>query len=243
MELNIQAIADSKIQAMHESGEIKKRIEDDVEKTVLSAIGSAINGYEIRREIEKSVSKGVSSVLEDLDFTSYNGFIAEKVKQLTQGALRDDVAKKIQDTFQDIFIVKRDKVKLSEILGAYRKWICEDTDEADKYSLESFFVEMNDRQPEYSWIDFTLSKEKQDRYSSYRDNDYFRFTVHRGYKEPKSIGSLGSVTFGNTNLDKALTINPNEFQSFIMNLVYNKTPVEIDIEDEDDIDNSFDVNI
>ena len=35
MDLDIQSIADAKIKAMHESGEIKKRIEDDIEKPSL----------------------------------------------------------------------------------------------------------------------------------------------------------------------------------------------------------------
>jgi hypothetical protein len=101
---------------------------------------------------------------------------------------------------------------------------------------------MKDKSPQYSWIDFILSKEKCDRHSSH-DDDYFSFTVHRGYEEPTNIGYIGStVVFGNTALDKALTINPNEFQAFIMSLVYNKTPVEIDIDSEDDIDNNFDVD-
>jgi hypothetical protein len=135
MELNIQAIADEKIKAMHESGQIKEAIESGIEKTILKGIDDALDGYQMRRDIQDSVSKGVSFVLKDLDFTSYNGFIAKKVKQLTQGILRDDVSKKLQATFQNIFIVKRDKIKLSEILDAYRKWICEDTDEAEKYDL------------------------------------------------------------------------------------------------------------
>lgn len=244
MNLDVQAIADSKIIAMHESGQIQKQLEDDIEKLVLKSIDSALDGYKIRSSVEESVSKSVSEVLNKIDFTTYNGFIAEKVKGLTEGALRADVAQKIQQSFNEIFIKKYDKIKLSEILNAYRKWICENTEEEDKYSLESFFVEMEDKAPEYSWIDFTLSREKQDRYSSYKDDDYFRFTVHRGYREPTNIGYIGStVVFGDTALDKALTINPNEFQAFIMNLVYNKTPVEIDVDSEDDIDCSFDVDI
>lgn len=243
MNLDIQAIANEKILTMHESGQIQKQLEDDIEKLVLKSIDSALDGYKIRNTVEDSVSKSVSEVLNRIDFTTYNGFIAEKVKELTEGALRDDVAQKIQQSFSKIFIKKYDKIKLSEILKKYREWLCDVTEDEEKYSLESFFAEMNDREPEYSWIDFTLSKEKQDRHSSYKDDDYFRFTVHRGYREPKNVGFISSVVFGDTPLEKALRINPNKFQAFIMNLVYNKTPVEIDVDSEDDIDCSFDVDI
>ncbi|WP_101698524.1 hypothetical protein [Clostridium minihomine] len=243
MHLDIQAIADEKIISMHKSGQIQKQLEDDIEKLVLKSIDNALDGYKIRSAVEDSVSKSVSDVLNKIDFTTYNGFIAEKVKELTEGALRNDVAQKIQQSFNQIFIKKHDKIKLSEIFKRYREWLCDTTEDEEKYSLESFFAEMNDREPEYSWIDFTLSKEKQERYSSYKDDDYFRFTVHRGYKEPRNIGWISTVTFGDTPLDKALRINPNKFQAFIMNLVYNKTSVEIDIDNEDDIDCSFDIDI
>lgn len=242
MNLDIQAIADSKIQLMHDTGEIRERIEDDVSKVILKAVDDAIDDYSIRNAIEESVSKDISAVLKKVDFTTYNGFIAEKIKELTEGILRADISNKLQEEFKNIFIEKRDKVKLSEILNAYRDWICEDTDEQEKYELENFYVKMEDKAPEFNWIDFTLSKEKPDSYS-YHENEYFRFTAHRGFKDPKNIGFITSVIFGDTPLDKALTINPNKFQAFIMNLVYNKTPVEIDIEDEGDIDDSFDVDI
>ena len=242
MNLDIQAIADRKIVTMHESGQIQQQLENDIEKLILNSIDNALDGYKICNAVEETVSKSVSEVVKKIDFTSYNGFIAQKVKELTEGVLRDDVAQKIQQSFNKIFIKKYDKIKLSEILQKYRQWLCEETDEEEKYSLESFFVEMKDQAPQYSWIDFKLSKEESKRYSSH-DDDYFGFTVHRGYKEPQNIGWISSVVFGNTPLEKALEINPNEFQAFIMNIVYNNTPIEIDIDSEDDIDCSFDVDI
>lgn len=55
MELNINEIASAKIQSMHESGEIRKRIEEGVEKSIYSAIDSACQDYQFRSTIEKKV--------------------------------------------------------------------------------------------------------------------------------------------------------------------------------------------
>lgn len=35
----------------------------------------------------------------------------------------------------------------------------------------------------------------------------------------------------------------SEFENLLANLMYNKTTIEIDIEDEDDIDTSFDIEV
>jgi len=45
MNLDIQAIADEKISAMHESGQIQKQLENDIEKLILKSIDSALDGY------------------------------------------------------------------------------------------------------------------------------------------------------------------------------------------------------
>lgn len=124
--LDINKIAQDKITAMEESGQVKEHIEKEVEKLVLGSITDAMSGWDIRREIESKAKESVSQVIDALDFTAYNSFIAEKVRQLTTGALREDMAKKVQDSFESIFIRKRDSIKLSEIFEAYRQWLISD---------------------------------------------------------------------------------------------------------------------
>ena len=57
---------------------------------------------------------------------------------ITEDVCREDIANKIQKTFNDLLIVKRENVKLSEIFEKYKDYMDENTDEEDKYSLERF---------------------------------------------------------------------------------------------------------
>jgi len=237
MELNIQAIADSKIQAMHDSGEIKKRIEDDVQKTVLGAIDSAINGYEIRRDIEESVSKSVSSVVKEIGFSGYNGFIAQTIKEITEGVMREDVAQKVQKVFNDMLIVKHDGIKLSEIFDAYRKWVCEITEESDKYERQHFVCDIKaEEDGTFATYTVTFNSEKISNYQ----NPEIKFIIYvYGEKEKSSISSLyldGENVKGKFKLGRL-----DEVQSLLANLYFNETEIILDIDNIDD-DDGFDVD-
>jgi hypothetical protein len=243
MNINIQEIVDNKIKALNEDGTIKNTIEKTIENTLLKAITDALGDYTLRRNIEKMVTDQVSSVVADIGFTAYNSFIAEKVKQITEEVCRDDIAEKIQKTFNEMLVVKRDNIKLSEIFDQYRKWVCEEVEEPEKYSLEYFHVKF-ERNEEYDWYDIELAKEKpKDKYSWHYLDHAIHFTLHKKFKEP-GMGYISSTYLDNCNIkDRFRFRHLSDIEALLINLTYNETPIIIDVESEDDIDNSYDVDI
>lgn len=244
--LDINKIAQDKITAMEESGQVKEHIEKEVEKLVLGGITSAINGWDIRNAIENKAKESVSQVIDAMDFTAYNSFIAEKVRQLTTGALREDVAKKVQDSFESIFVQKRESIRLSEIFEAYREWLISDLDENEQYELDNeFYAGMVDDE-KYGWLRCRLSKEAPNKtyfWKVYDSDVDFAFTVSRDSANPK-MGSILTVYADGENVrDKLKFHRYNDFEVLILNLVYNGTPIEIDVEDECDIDTSLGLDI
>lgn len=239
MNIDIKAIVDSKIQAMDDEGTIKAAIESTIENTVLKAITDALGSYSLRNEIEKKIATQVSHVVNDIGFSAYNSFIADKVSQITEGVCRADIAEKIQKTFEEMLIVKRDNIKLSEIFGLYRTWVCEDVEESEKYDLESFYVKFQ-QNPRYGWFDIELAKEKPSAYSS---DDLIRFTVHRKHNE-EGVGYISSTYVDGIDIKKKYRFSRmSDVEALLVNLTYNETPIIIDIESEDDIDSSYDVDI
>lgn len=240
--LDINKIAQDKITAMEESGQVKEHIEKEVEKLVLSSITNALSSWDIRSEVEDKAKESISQVIGTLDFTAYNSFIAEKVRQLTTGVLREDVARKVNDIFESIFIQKRDSIKLSEIFKAYREWLISDLGEDEQYELNNeFYAEIEDDE-RFSWLKCRLSKTEPEKtyFGKVHEGDMdFSFTVSRETSNP-NVGSILSAYMEGENIrDKLKMYSYNKFEVLILNLVYNKTPIEIDIEDESDIDTSL----
>lgn len=239
MNINIQDIVNVKIKDMEDRKVIEKTIEDTLEKTIIKAVIDAFDGYALKRDIEKKLEDQVSKVVSEIGFTAYNSFIAEKVKAITEGILHADISEKIQKTFDSILVVKRDSIKLSEIFETYREWICEDLDESEKYDLENFYVKF-EKESNYSWYNIELGKEKPEKYCSGRDT--VKFTLHESYND-KKVGWISDSIINGDKLKEKLKIGRlSSFEALIVNLTYNETPIKIDIDDEDDIDTSFDID-
>lgn len=243
MSVDINKIAQEKISSMEENGEIQKHLETKLQELVLNSVTAAFEGWSIRKKIQEKIESQISPCLDALDFTSYNSFICQKVKFITEELLKKDIAKKISDTFEEIFMLKRESIKLSEIFEAYREWAIEDLEEDEQYSLDNnFYASMEGS--EYGFLHCSISKEKPSK--SYLGCDRkdmcscdFGFSVGKQYGKPGE-GYLSSVFFeGHSIKDMVKITSYNKFQSLLLNLYYNETPIILDIQDEGDIDTSL----
>ena len=245
MSVDVNKIAQEKIAAMEESGEIEKYIEDKLKNLILDSISSALDGYELRKLIKTKIEKEVAPCVNRLDFKAYNSFICEKFRQITEEYLKEDISKKISDTFENIFMLKRESIKLSEIFEAYRRWLLEDLEENEKYELNNeFYASVKDD----TWLECAISKEVPDKLTSFggsRKDIYscdFGFTVHKTYGK-NGVGRICNVYFEGSSVKDVLKVTSyNDFQSLLLNLYYNETPVILDVENESDIDTSLDLD-
>lgn len=123
MEINISGIVSAKLEQMDRDGIVQKKIEETLEKTVLDVIASEPNSYAFRKSISDQVSESISEIAKDCGFSSYNGFIAERVRAIIQDMYTDDISQKVQDALNNVMLKRHDNVKLSEIFQAYREWV------------------------------------------------------------------------------------------------------------------------
>lgn len=242
MKIDVQEIVSEKIKSMEESGVVHQLIEKTIESSILKAIEDSLGGYQIKRDIEKKISEQVNSVVNDIGFTAYNGFIAETIKKITEGTCRDDIAEKIQKAFKDILIIKHDGIKLSEICDKYKEYLEKELDDDEKRDLENFHVSI-EIDPQYDWLTCSFSKKvpKISYLSSYEKCD-IKFTIHRKYDD-KNKGTMSTVCFEGYNIEKTLNLSRmSDFEALIANINYNKTVIAIDIESADDIKTYFNID-
>lgn len=237
MYLDITSIVNAKIASLEESGIVTKQIEDSVEKTILNAITSALEDYHFKRDIQEQVSKCVSDVAKQIGFSAYNGFIIEKIKQITEGVMREDIAHKIQKAFDDMLIIKHDGIKLSDIFKRYREWLFENTDESDKWERHKFTCEYENKE-DGNFHHYTI-KLSEEEVSGYGSADINISICTYGEKEASEISSL---YFSGDKLGSGLQIGTlNPIETLLANLYYNKTPIILDVENIDD-DNHYDID-
>ncbi len=241
MEINVSKIISDKLAQMDSDGVIKKKIEDTLEKSIMDAITSELNSYSFRKGISDQVAKSVSSVAADCGFSAYNGFIAERVKAIVQDMFTADISQKVQDALNDVMLKKHENIKLSDIFACYRKWVFENTDEAEKYERREYTgtLEVEERGAFTHYICRFADRplEHGHLYSDRADIE-IRLCAY-GDEQATNISSL---YLNGHDLSTSLKIGTlSEFEAFIVNLRYNGTKILLDAEDVDDYSH-FDID-
>ena len=140
-------------------------------------------------------------------------------------------------------VKKYTEVKLSDIFDYYRKWVCEHTEEAEKYDREYFTGTLDVAPGSYSGQIITA-----------RFADHQIKEKYRGQLEEDPEVEIKIVTFGDKkqrisqlymdghNMENTMRIGYlSEFQQYILNLYFNETPIVLDVDQVDDSDR-FDVD-
>lgn len=236
MKIDIEEIVNLKIKDMEEKKIVEKVVEDTLEKTILESIEDALNSRKVKSIITERLEREVSYVASQVGLTAYNKFIADKVKIITEDVCYKDVAEKIQTAFNEILIMKKEGLSLSDICDKYRSYISYIVNEEEKRKLKNFYVDVEKREDPFNWIRFQFSKEYIDYHIA--QIGQIEFMVYKNLKD--NTGVIGNVYIDGHNIKNCIKLGYiYEFERLIVNLAYNETPVIIDVENKEDIDNSF----
>ena len=240
MELNISKLVQEKLNKISEEKIIEKKIEELLEKTIIKAVEDSLEGYYLKREISEKMREEVSKVVSKIDFQSYNGFMIEKMRQIINETCREDLCDKIEKRFKDLFLCGTKEIKLFDIFKKYGEILCETVDYDEKFRNRYWYCKFKENE-EFNWIDCGLSDKAPNEYMGRFDRG-ITFTVHRD-AEDKNKGIIYNVYFDGKNIKDMLKIGClNDVELLLTQAVLNEIPIIIDIESEDDIDNSYDID-
>jgi hypothetical protein len=240
MNIDVSGIIADKLAQMEADGTIKKKIEEAIEKSVLGAVTSELEGYSFRRSIEEELRKSTSGVAANCGLSGYNGFIAEKVRQLVQNMYTEDFAQKVQAALSDTLLQKHEGVKLSDIFKRYQDWVCEHTDYEDQYDRQTFTADLDiDEDGVFTRYRIRFADEPLKDKGDHRPDITIGFYVY-GDKEKDTISSLW---LNDKNVRETVALGHlSEFEAFLVNLFYNNTEILLDQFDADAY-SYFDIDI
>lgn len=245
MNIDVSAIVSAKLEQMAESGAIQKKIEESLEKSIMSAITSEIDSYRFTEELRDQMKKSIHGVAAQSGLAAYNGFISSKVRQIVQEICADDLTAKLQNALDRVLLKKYENVKLSDIFNRYHEWVCENTDESDKYDRRYYTADLEVNE-DGSWTRYDArfaERPDANKPHSWDSDEHpdieLHFSTYRGDKSTV----ISTLRLGRELIDSKLRIGClSEFEAFLVNLYYNKTEVLMDMEDADDY-GYFDIDI
>lgn len=234
MEIDINEIASAKIKAMEESGEIRKRIEDGVEKTVNEAIDSACKGYDLRNGISKSVSNLLGEVAKEVNFSAYANFLRDRMNEQIERHIKNDMANLMHDSFEKMYFNIPEDIKLSDILAKYKEYIENhlDSDDKKEWGRIDFSFEQ-----EYScFIKIKAGSPKSTRYDRYDKG--LEMSLYKHSKVSKA--TMSWIRFNGNDFKTSMDLGQlNEFEILMFNLMFTRKEIEVDIDEDFCFDADF----
>lgn len=245
MTIDISGIIETKLAQMEADGVIRTKIEAALEKSILDAISSEIDSYRFTQEIREQMRTAVAGVAAQSGLAAYNGFIAEKVRQIVQDAAVGDLTAKLQTALEGVLLQKHEGVKLSDIFKKYHAWVCEYTDEGDKYDRERYTAELEVVESG-NWTRYDArfaDRPDANRPYSIGHDDRPDIDLHLSVYRDEGKTRISTLRLNGSYIDKQLRIGTlSEFEAFVVNLYYNGTEILVDMEDADDY-GYFDIDI
>ena len=242
MELDISKIVADKIKDMEDSGALQRKIEEGIEKTVYGAIEDTFGGYEFSRKIKTKVSESIDVIIPDIGFTAYNQMILNKIRQIMEVELNNDVAAKIENSINSIFSLRHDGIKLSEIFKEYRQWVNADKDHDEKVDRECFTCEVVEEERTYESGNMYFRVRFHDEELSSVGTPDIEFLISKPKKD--EAGEIYLVKLEGNYTDKKFSLRYlSSVEALILNLYYNHTPIIIDLDDINNYDNQYDYEL
>lgn len=242
MNIDVSQIVAAKLAQLDEDGTIKRKIEETLEKTIMSAITSELESYSFRSSIQEQLKASVSTIAADCGLSAYNGYIAEKCKAIVQNLFTTDISERVEKSLNDIMFTKYENIKLSDIFKRYREWVLANTEESDKYERQEF-THVLEVKEDGSWTEYRCKFADHTLegfgYNKEKPEIEILFMVFRERKEA-SISTL--YLNGHYMKDSFKVGRLTDFEAFILNLYYNETKIIMDEEDVDE-DPYFDIDI
>lgn len=242
MDIKVSDIINEKLAQMETDGTIKRKIEESLEKSIMSAISSELESYSFRSGIEKQLKEAVSTIAADCGLSAYNGFIAERCKTIVQHLFTADIGEKVHKALSDIMFTKHENIKLSDIFERYREWVLEHTEESDKYDRREFThaLEVTEDGPWTRYVcklaDRTLEKSS---YFKEKPDVEIHLTTYGVCAE----SNISTLYLNGHSMKDSFKVGPiSDFEAFVLNLYYSETKILLDPDDVDE-DPYFDVDI
>lgn len=237
MTIDVSSIIGGKLAQMEKDGIIQKKIEEVLEKNILAAITQEFESYSFTRDIREQMRTAVAGVAEQSGLAAYNGFIAQKVRQIVQEVCSDDLTAKVQAALDGVLLQKHENVKLSDIFKKYHEWVCRNTDESDKYDRQEYTAELKTEESG-NWTRYdALFADRPDANKPYSFDGDERPDIDLYFSTygEENTTRISTLRLNGEYINNSLRISVlTEFEAFLVNLYYNNTDILVDMEDADD---------
>lgn len=227
MELDINRIANDRINVLLESGELEKLISDGIEKNVKDAITRATSDYSWKRAIEDNLQKVIGEVASKVNFSAYANFLRDRMNEQMERHVKNEMLNVMKDAFEKTYFNVPQNVKLSDILNKYKSYIENNLDNEDRKEWGRIELKI-----EHNCGFLEIKAGSPNRSSYGRFDNGLEISLLKGDKGSNK-SKICYVRSNGNDFRTAMDLNRlSDFEVLIFNLMFTRTDIEIDIEED-----------
>lgn len=235
--MDIQKIVNEKVEEIISSGEIVKRIEDDIEKSIIAAIDSKLSGYSFKNDLEKQLSESIDPALKGIDLSVYGELVKQRFQNIVNQVLDNDLSEKVDKFYSDLFTSSKEPIKLSEFLEVVKESYREDNEYSGSYYLS---IEFND---EHNWWEIGFQEDEPYSKSYHHTCDNSITLSERSGKDNNNYWLL-SVSIdkcGFSLSDKKISHigSTSKAERMLLNAYFNNVDIIMDVESADEVETEW----
>ena len=229
--MNIENIVKNKTQNLIESGDIEKMVQENIEKSVKSAIGSLFGGYSFKSDIEKKLAEEIDPILKNIDLSAYKEVVHARAIQIIESTLDADLSEKAQEQYKKLFMIDDKEIKLSDIFEMVREYFTDDR-ECSYGEYFTFIINEKDERDNFIWTEIYFDNESD---QNKDDCDFFIQSLK--HKDGNNrITRLKLDRFMQKQEDKLMLFRPGhlvDFERILLNMFLKDSNFIIDISEGD----------
>ena len=250
MEINIESITNDYLKKMEDEGFFNKLIEENIHKTITSAIENCFDSWSLKKKIEERIEKEFIGKFDGIGLSAYSNFIENSITNIINEHIKGELADKLNNNIKNLLLRKREYINLSEIVKEYIEYIrCKYEDiymykeDIEKYdNLISISIE---KDYSFDWYNIVFKLGNFSSYRSYNtsslnEDECLKLTLRHSSKENDNVYKILSAKYngldmGSINIKGYLS----DFEALVINTAMNETKVIVDIEN---IEEAYTIN-
>ena len=240
-----ESIVSEKVREMELNGEIKRKIEENVERSIFNAIEKVFGpSYSNFNEgLQNKMKNEIPIILQNIDLSGANEFILSKTKEYINCLYKLEASDKIVKNLESIFIKNYHGITIEDIYYKFLDMIKDMSDDdiyrddldIDDDNYCSFIFEMNKVEDKFSsssnQYKVTIRKKADEEYIS------FTFIIHDYYYQLKSNPNercILSLDIYGKPIDERIDLSKfNDFELMLINIYLSKTKIDfLNLENE-----------
>ena len=233
--MDFKKLINDKLKELEEAGTLEKLVQENIEKSLKSAIDDTFGSWGFQKDIEKKVKEQMSPVIEELDLTCFQTILKNYIHTSVNAIVDKSMKEKVETIINEIMVNNYEGITINDLHNDYGEHVSDllkddynrDDFECDEYGeYYEFVFDVQNLEPSFYGSNFDryllVIKKKED------DDDGIEalFSIYNGDSKKDVKTNLLELKIDGKSVDDLIDYSHfNDFERKLINIYLKKTDI------------------